>query len=62
MVKMKMMFFILEDFICLILFHYGKRQRPSENGNQIEMEMSSRNKMVMFKFDDEEEREDDKNV
>jgi hypothetical protein len=26
------------------------------------MEMSSRNKMVMFKFDDEEEREDDKNV
>ena len=39
-----------------------KTTKTKQEWKQIEMEMSSRNKMVMFKFDDEEEREDDKNV
>mgnify|MGYP000872550759 FL=1 len=39
-----------------------KTKKTKRKWKQIAMEMSSRNKMVMFKFDDEEEREDDKNV
>ena len=39
-----------------------KKKKTKREWKQIAMEMSSRNKMVMFKFDDEEEREDDKNV
>lgn len=39
-----------------------KTKKTKREWKQIAMEMSSRNKMVMFKFDDEEEREDDKNV
>lgn len=39
-----------------------KTKKTMREWKQIAMEMSSRNKMVMFKFDDEEEREDDKNV
>lgn len=39
-----------------------KTKKTKLEWKQIAMEMSSRNKMVMFKFDDDEEREDDKNV
>lgn len=39
-----------------------KTKKTEREWKEIAMEMSSRNKMVMFKFDDEEEREDDKNV
>ena len=39
-----------------------KTTKTKREWKQTEMEMSSRNQMVMSKFDDEEEREDDKNV
>lgn len=39
-----------------------KTTKPKREWKKIAMEMSSRNKMVIFRFDDEEEREDDKKV
>ena len=39
-----------------------KTTKTKREWKQIAMEMSSRNKMVIFRFDDEKEREDDKKV